>query len=100
RMFGYRVERDCETTVALLRQRLGIGVPGTRSDSRRERICVGIACGDEPGPPCSQRAGLVEDDCIDICEPLERAAVPDHDALVEQPLRGNDMHHGDSEAKR
>ena len=43
---------------------------------------------------------LSKTDGVDFGEALERAAILDHDALLEQAPRGNDLHHGNGEAER
>ena len=47
-----------------------------------------------------ERAGLVEHHRVDLGEPLERAAVLDHDAALEQAPRRHDLHHRHGEAER
>ena len=43
-------------------------------------------------PAGGQRAGLVEDDGVDLGEPLERLAVLEKHAVAEQPARGGGQH--------
>ena len=68
--------------------------------SQRKRVGVDRAAVDQPRLAERESAGLVEDDGVDFGEAFQRAAILDHDALLEQAPRGNDLHHGNGEAER
>ena len=103
-MLGHAIRRDRRTgtRAACGGQRERIGMAGVRRDrgSQRERVGIDRTAVDQPRLAERERAGLVEDDGVHFGEAFERAAILDHDALLEQTSRGNDLHHGNGEAER
>ena len=68
--------------------------------SQLKRVGIDRAAVDKPWLAKREGAGLVEDDGVDVGETLERSAILDHDALLEQAPRCNDLHHRNGEAER
>ena len=68
--------------------------------SQRKRVGIDRTAVDQPRLANREGAGLVEDHGVHLGEALERAAILDHDALLEQAPRGNDLHHRNGEAER
>ena len=77
-------------------------MPRVRCDrgSQPKRVGVDHAAVDKPRLAKREGAGLVKDDGFDFGAAFERTAVLEHDALLEQTPRGNDLHHGNGEAER
>ena len=100
-LFGHRLEAE-RRRCGMLGQRPRQRMQRMRCQRRGDRpvAVVGVHGLGQARPPHRQRPGLVEGDAVDFCQPLDRRAVLDHDAVLEQPAGGHDLHHRNGQPQR